>query len=220
MILQLPGYCEIPLWEVIPGIGDNFHPETRVWRICGYTIVDSDNYRWLNQYRWIMHWNSKKRSYYVRRLEKLANGKYMDVYMAREVLGLPQGAGYGGDQADHKNHDTLNNIRSNLRVGTYSQNQANRGKKYNSVYRFKGIRQSGTGFHARFIYQYEEIYLKTVRTDVEAALLYNYAIIEFQGDFALLNEIPEDEMPSEERQQELRKIVTEKLTKLGLLVSV
>jgi hypothetical protein len=219
MVLQLmlPGYCQIPLYERAPGSSrDNFHPEKTVWTICGYTTVDSDNYRWLNQYKWLRVWDSHTQSYYVKRTERLPNGKYVNVWMAREVLGLPWVAGKGGDQAEHRNHDTIKNTRDNLRRATPSQNQINR-KSFNNSCRFKNVHPNGLGFRTHLKYNYQHVQFLTVRTDVEAALMYNYAAYLLWGEFAHLNQIPEDEMPSYERQAELYDMVVKKLTEKGLL---
>jgi hypothetical protein len=139
--------------------------------------------------------------------------------MAREILGLPRGAGHGGYEADHVNHDTLKNTRDNLRRATHSQNIAN-GKTFNNSCRFKGINLSGSGFQTYITYNYQCIRFPTVRIDVEAALVYNYAADLLFGEFANLNQIPEDEMPSYERQCELYEIVLKKLSAKGLLVEV
>jgi hypothetical protein len=215
--LMLPGYCGIPLYKTS---GNNFHPERRVWTIVGYTIVDSDNYRRLNQYKWFMKWSFQTQSYYAHRMEKLPNGKYVHVEMAREVLGLPRGAGPGGDQAEHiKQGKTLKNTRDNLRKATPSQNQANK-RNYNNSCRFKNVHPNKQGFRTHLKYDYQHVWFPTVRTDVESALMYNYAAYLLQGEFAHLNQISEDEMPSYERQVALYDMVVKKLTNVGLLVGV
>jgi hypothetical protein len=138
--------------------------------------------------------------------------------MAREILGLLSGAGNGGDKGDHRDlYNTLKNTRDNLRVGNSFQSLANR-RNFNNLCRFKGIQQTGSGFRARVCYNYQAIEFQTVKTDVEAALMYNYAAYLLHGEFANLNEILEDEMPSYERQVELYDMVFDKLRRKGVLV--
>jgi len=110
-----------------------------------YAIVDDEDYEWLNQWKWFAEWKNTK-SYYARRYNGLINGKEHKIYMAREILGLKRG---DKRQADHENHITLNNCRSNLRIVTHSQNQWNktnprgyhwhkRKKKYQAQIRLNG----------------------------------------------------------------------------------
>ena len=218
--LMLPGYCQIPLYESVSGVESNFRPETTVWRICDYAVVDSDNCRWLNCYRWLRRWNPSTQSYYAYRWEKLPNGKWVQVQMASEVLGLSRGTRRGGVQADHiKQDQTLKNTRDNLRRVSPAQNNANQRKRKNSRSRFKGIAPHRLGFLARIKYNGQCVCFPTVRTDAEAALMYNYAAYFFWGDFAHYNDVPESEWPSEERRCQLWDLVVSKLTGLGLLVA-
>jgi hypothetical protein len=54
------------------------------------------------------------------------NGKIAKVHMARQVLGLEFG---DKRQADHIDHNTLDNSRPNLRIVTNQENQYNRNPK-------------------------------------------------------------------------------------------
>ena len=125
--------------------GSNAHPHTIKWKICSNTLVDECDFQWLNQYRWLMHWDRKVKDYRVVRSEKFPNGARVYVYMAREILGLPCGVGNSGYQSDHKNHDIRNHKRDNLRVATPSQNTANT-RKHGVCSRFKGVLHHRSGF--------------------------------------------------------------------------
>ena len=210
----LNGYCTIQLYQMVGG--SKRYPHTIIWEVCGNTLVDECNFNWLNQYnkqnsgRWLRRWNPHTKSYYAKRNERLPNGKYADVFLAREILRLPWGVGNGGGQGDHVNHDTLENTLCNLRIGTCSQNQVNR-KKLGSRCRFKGIAPNGSGFQPCMSYNGQQIQFPTVRLEAEAGRMYYHAAKELHGEFAYSDTIPEDEMPPPERDEELRQIVLKTL---------
>jgi hypothetical protein len=207
--LQVSDGCRvIPLWRNISG--DNFHP---VYKIVGYTVVDEIDFDWLNKYRWLMAENSRTGDCYAVRYES-QGGKRIHIFMAREILNLPHGVGCGSDEAEHRDHNTLNNRRRNLRRATSSQNNANK-KGYSLSQRFKGVRPERGKYLARIKINRSLFYLISVPKEVEAALMYNYAAYLLYGEFAELNIIPEDEMPSYERQWELYDMVVTKLRSKG-----
>lgn len=86
-------------------------------------LVDDTDFEWLSQWKWLAVWNRCTRSFYARRKESLPCGKRVPVQMQRVILGLKRGDKL---QADHKNHDTLDNRRENLRAVTCAENQWNR----------------------------------------------------------------------------------------------
>ncbi len=88
-----------------------------------FALVDNADYDWLNRFKWSADWNNHTKSFYAARNSRTKNGKICSVSMAREILGLKCGDKF---QADHKNHDTLDNRRANLRIVTSQQNHFNR----------------------------------------------------------------------------------------------
>lgn len=86
-------------------------------------LVDDADYEWLSLHKWYARWAPTIGSYYAVRHVRGPDGKQHPVFMHREILGL-----YWGDkrQSDHKNHETLDNQRSNLNIVTRAQNQWNR----------------------------------------------------------------------------------------------
>lgn len=211
----LNGYCTIQLYQKVGG--SNRHSHTIKWELCGNTLVDQCNFNGLDKYRWLMQRVYGTQDCYAYRKERLPNGGYVAVIMAREILGLPSGAGCGGDQGDHKDHDTLNNTLDNLRVATLSQSDANR-RKHGVQSRFKGVSSNGSGFHARIMYDDQRIHFLTLLMENEAGFMYRHASIKLLGEFSCVDEIPPDEMPSEERQEELKQMVEKKLREMGLLI--
>ena len=85
-----------------------------------FAIVDDKNYEWLNQWKWCAWWSKDTKSFYAVRRSKKRNGKSYIIRMAREILGLKCG---DKREADHRNHNTLDNFNSNLRTITHQQNQ-------------------------------------------------------------------------------------------------
>lgn len=108
--------------------------------------------------------------------------------MHRMLLGAPEGV-----MVDHRNGDRLDNRRSNLRLCTNSQNQANR-RVVRGVSPFKGVtwqkRPSGRGmWKAVLIANGVAMYLGTFKTDLDAATAYNDAALKHFGEFAHLNDL-------------------------------
>jgi hypothetical protein len=88
-------------------------------------LVDDADYKWLMQWKWCAHWARYTKSFYAERHIRLSDGKKTPLQMHRQILGLERGNEL---QGDHKNHDTLDNRRENLRIVTGSENQWNRKK--------------------------------------------------------------------------------------------
>lgn len=72
----------------------------------GYTIIDPDEYYWLNRYRWRLK-RSHSRSYAVHRTRQ--NGKELEFFMHRLIAETPPEM-----DCHHINHDTLDNRKANL----------------------------------------------------------------------------------------------------------
>jgi len=78
--------------------------------------VDWCDYREISQHRWYAEWCANTKSF---RAARRKNGK--NVFMHREIVDAPSGL-----EVDHRNHDTLDNRRGNLRLVTTRQNHENR----------------------------------------------------------------------------------------------
>jgi hypothetical protein len=81
-------------------------------------VYDYDFTRF-NKFKWYAV--DKRNNFYAVRNIKHGSGQRLE-YMHRAILGLTPG---DGKEIDHKNRDTLDNRRSNLRIVTRSQNSQN-----------------------------------------------------------------------------------------------
>lgn len=87
-----------------------------------FAIVDNKNFEWLSQWKWNARWAKHTKSFYAIRGKRI-DSKFYEISMAREILGLKKD---DKRQADHINHNTLDNRERNLRIVTSQQNTFNR----------------------------------------------------------------------------------------------
>ena len=92
-------------------------------------------------------------------------------------------------ETDHKNHDTLDNRRGNLRIVTRSQNQCNQKKRI--ISKFKGITYikgaKDNKWKCRIGYKTKLINIGNFRTDHQAALAYDLWANDLFGEYANTN---------------------------------
>jgi len=115
------------------------------------------------------------------------------------IMGRPE----EGLEVDHINHIGLDNRKANLRIVTRAQNQQNTKAKRGSSSQYKGVsynkRSAANGWACWQVdiskgtgHQRERFYLGRFTCEKEAALAYNKKAIELWGEYALLNEAPEE----------------------------
>ena len=140
----------------------------------GYSAqVDDEDYEHLNQFKWYAH-REQSGIIYAKRKVRI-DGAKVTMPMHRYIMDTPDGL-----IVDHKDRDTLNNQRSNLRNCTYAQNNAN--KVYRNKAGFKGVY-----IRASITVNSKTINLGTFATAEEAAKAYDTAAIKHFGEFANLN---------------------------------
>lgn len=93
------------------------------------TLVDDADYEWLNQWRWFYK-ESRGLGYAVR----TDNRARKTVRMHRVITQAPDGF-----DVDHRDGNTLNNQRSNLRVCEHQNNTRNQAKKRHGSSQYKGV---------------------------------------------------------------------------------
>lgn len=143
-------------------------------------IVDDEDYDNLIQYRWSLV--KGKRTLYA---STTINKKI--IYMHRLILGAPKGI-----DVDHIRRYGLDNRRSNLRLATTRQNIANGSKHIDNKTGFKGVSRDKrrTGYYATIGVNSKTLFLGYFQNPVDAAMAYNDAATRHFGEFAKLNDIP------------------------------
>lgn len=152
-----------------------------------FAIVDDVDYELVSKFTWRLSVPHRSNKQYVQS-RIYANGSEKCVLIHRLILGVNDPAVF----VDHKDLDTLNNSRSNLRACSNSQNQGNRtanpSKKHTS---FKGVyyRPSKKAWIASIKKNGKAHYLGYFKSEETAAIAYNNKARELFGDFALLNKV-------------------------------
>lgn len=152
------------------------------------TLVDGEDYEWLLGWKWHA-WREPKSGLFYAKSSILYDEKRRPISMARLLMNPAK-----GQLVDHRDRNTLNNQRLNLRICDYSENAMNKihprnGSHFRGVYfisdklkkpfrtylKFRGVHYQG-GYHA---------------TAEEAALAYDKLVMKHCPDFGVLNHCPE-----------------------------
>jgi hypothetical protein len=140
-------------------------------------IVDAADFDWLSRWNWCACFDPTTKSFRALR-------PHPTVYMHREILGCTE-----REEGDHRNHDTLDNRRGNLRKCTQAQNNANKRKYAKGSSSYKGVRwhKIGRKWEAYIGASTSHKYLGLFIPEEDAARAYDVAALELYGDFAHLN---------------------------------
>jgi len=94
----------------------------------GFTIIDSEDFNWLSQFRW------RKDNVGYASYGKRVNGKYKVISMHRLLNNTPDNL-----QTDHINRNRLDNRKENLRSVTSQENHFNRNIQSNNTSGYVGV---------------------------------------------------------------------------------
>ncbi len=149
----------------------------KILKVKGFSfLLDSDDYMFVSRFSWCLH------------------GKAPTLYLMNRQLGLLHRfiMGYPKKCVDHKNRNTLDNRKRNLRICTHSENIRNRrpqnGRKFKGILWRKGRLYWKYQAYIRNKDKKQE-YLGTFSDIEDAARAYNKAAKKYFGEFACLNEI-------------------------------
>jgi hypothetical protein len=153
-----------------------------------FTIVDPDVYYRLGSFKWCAAGGDDGKMYAARILRKTICGRIKTMYLHREIMDPPKGL-----LVDHKNRNPLDNLRSNLRLATASQNMQNVSKMKNTSSRFFGVcfHKRRNKWVASICFEGKKIWLGYFDNEIDAARAYDEAAKKYHKDFARLN-FPEE----------------------------
>lgn len=148
-------------------------------------LVDDEDFKWLNQYKWYANWCNSTESFYAIRMDSSRKA----IRMARLIMNCPR-----NKLVDHKNHNTLDNQKHNLRICTQNENLQNARNYINSSSKYKGVSwcKGNKKWRARIELRdiFDQRYGKHLgyfKDEIDAAKAYNEAAIRYFGEFACLN---------------------------------
>lgn len=140
-----------------------------------HTLIDEEDYEMVSQYRW-HPCRCPSGKFYA------ASGKSSQK-LHRLILNA------GEEQyVDHRNLDTLDNRRSNLRISTHAQNCANSGKRSHSKSPFKGVTKTPDNtWDCSIQSNGNRVYVGKYATAKDAAYAYDQEARLLHGNFAKTN---------------------------------
>ena len=98
-----------------------------------FAIVDDGDYAQANNLVWHCYWSKHAKTFYAKHSQYRKDKTPKTIYLSRYILNEPDGL------VDHKNHNGLDNRRSNLRVCTRTQNNWNSRKYKKGISGYKGV---------------------------------------------------------------------------------
>lgn len=155
----------------------------------GYvTLVDDEDYEWLNQWKWCANVTGPYGAYAYRTQSNGSNRTASSIYMHRLILEILEQSGV---QGDHRNGNTLDNRRSNLRPATRSQNNMNQGMRSDNTTGTRGVDyvKRDRCYRARVFRDGKEVVIGYAKTLKEARALRESAEKEFYGEFVRSPEV-------------------------------
>jgi hypothetical protein len=138
------------------------------------TVVDDEDYEWLNQWKWHYAGGSALRNI-------VKNKKWKSIWMHRLIMNTPDDL-----YVDHINHNRLDNRKKNLRICTTGQNNRNSLKRKNNKSGYKGVywKKQSKKWCAEIGINNERMYLGLFVDIKDAVNAYNRKAKELHGEFA------------------------------------
>lgn len=159
------------------------------------TLLDDDFYDFLMLHHSHVRWNPSFDPCTTYAISRHAPGASKCLCLHRIILGAQSWDGTNllpGIDVDHMDHNGLNNLRSNLRLATRSQNQANQRARGKGTSQYKGVNwdESRSKWLARAEINDTQRNLGRYDSEIAAAQAYNDFMLRHHGEFALVNKLP------------------------------
>jgi HNH endonuclease len=142
-------------------------------------IVDDEDFEWINQWKWHVRTCGGGKRYAYRWGQGRPQREIISMH--RMILNVTSG------ECDHKDGNSLNNRRSNLRSCTHAQNVRNRGVQKNNSLGLKGVCRSRDKFRAYISYEGKTINIGHFLNSTDAAIARDEYAKRLHGEFARLN---------------------------------
>lgn len=144
-----------------------------------FAKVDDEDYDALAKFKWYSQRKGNK--FYAARNSHGGRKRPSPriLYMHRIIMGSPDGL-----EVDHKNLDTLNNQKSNLRICTHAQNSQNRPVKKNNKIGIKGVFWHINKWQVKIQVNKKEYNVGRFSSLKEAKRAYKKKAMELHGEFA------------------------------------
>ena len=157
-------------------------------------LVDAEDYPLLARHIWYTHGEGKTTPYAFTVMKTERAQVWRCIFMHHLVLGT-------SCTIDHKDTNSLNNQKHNLRSATYRENGWNRPANKNSRTGFKGVSEytskDGKKLYrvvirltAKGVVPIKNLKRDGFKTAKDAAIFYNEEVVKIRGKFAYLNTIP------------------------------
>ena len=148
-----------------------------------WAILDQKDYYRLSGFKWNVNGNGV--NFYAFRNMVVGPGLTRMKSMHRDIMDAPKGM-----LVDHRNHDTLDNRSSNLRLATHSQNTCNKQNKRagcSSQYRGVSFDRKRKYWNVQVVLEGKYVFFGRYKSEIEAARAYDAAAKKYHGEFARLN---------------------------------
>lgn len=157
--------------------------------IAGYKVLlDDEDCEWAQGMRWTSQ-RLHNGIYFRRYVKERAGIKYESLHRA---IAIKKGLDIVNLCVDHKNRDTLDNRRCNIRAATYAQNNMNKSAVHGAI-PYKGVYRVASAtnnpYRARIKIDGKYCSLGYYATPEKAARAYDSAAIKYYGEFACTNAV-------------------------------
>jgi hypothetical protein len=151
-------------------------------------FLDEEDLDLYNKYKWSpLQVSKNSKSFYLVRISSKSvknKRRSLTIYFHREIMKAKL-----GELIDHKDTNTLNNQKENLRICTYSQNQRNSKLRKDNTSGYKGVswKKKRNKWVAKISINSKQKHLGYFNDPKLAHDAYCKAAIEYFGDFANLS---------------------------------